>query len=144
MRVESGMPSLSVSWHLAAGQAQTLEQPCAARLTVVSGRLWLTGDGAVAPGPGDARDARDLFLGAGESIVLQAGQSVVIEAWPLPGAGRENPVSAAGAMGAALCWEVQLPVPAQAVQPALLASVLPWLRPRGTLPAMLRLLPSNH
>jgi hypothetical protein len=42
------------------------------RLVVTEGRLWLTGDGIEG----------DLWLHAGETVVLAAGAEIVAEGWP--------------------------------------------------------------
>ncbi len=60
-------------WKLAAGRAVTLHPTALGHLHIAQGRVWAT-----LTGP-HARRTGDLFLQAGESLPLQAGQRVVIE-----------------------------------------------------------------
>jgi hypothetical protein len=60
-------------WKLAAGRAVTLHPTAPGHLHIAQGRVWAT-----LTGP-HARRTGDLFLQAGESLPLQAGQRVVIE-----------------------------------------------------------------
>jgi hypothetical protein len=84
-------------WKLAAGRAVTLQPASPGHLRIAQGRVWAT-----LTGP-HARRAGDLFLQAGESLPLRAGQRVVLE-----------PFGATGQpLAAAFDW-----VPAPAVQAA--------------------------
>lgn len=81
-------------WKLAAGRAVTLRPTARGDLRIAQGRVWATLDGP------HARRAGDLFLEAGETLALRAGQRVVLE-----------PYGAAGPCAAAFDW-----VPLQARQ----------------------------
>jgi hypothetical protein len=65
-------------WHLDGGRALTLAGGAAARrLAVARGRVWLTLSGtADAP-------AEDKWLQAGDAVALAAGQTAVLEGWPV-------------------------------------------------------------
>ena len=70
MNDEQANPS---SWHVEKGEALSLSiGPGARALLVVQGRVWLTQSGC----------SGDLWLQAGQSVELDAGQEVLIEAWP--------------------------------------------------------------
>ncbi|RYX92829.1 MAG: DUF2917 domain-containing protein [Comamonadaceae bacterium] len=65
-------------WKLAAGRALTVRAAQAGMLRIAHGRVWATFDLA----EGDSRvRAGDHFLSRGESLELQAGQSLVIESY---------------------------------------------------------------
>ena len=65
-------------WKLAAGRALTVRAAQAGVLRIAHGRVWATFDLA----EGDSRvRAGDHFLSRGESLELQAGQSLVIESY---------------------------------------------------------------
>lgn len=65
-------------WSLAQGQTLRLEAgPGARELLVARGRLWLTVSGAAGGGRED-----DVWLDAGQSLLLPSGAEVVLEAWP--------------------------------------------------------------
>jgi hypothetical protein len=81
-------------WKLAAGRAVTLHPTAPGVLRIGQGRVWATVDGP------HARRTGDLFLEAGATLPLQAGQRLVIE-----------PFGTAGPCAAAFDW-----VPAQARQ----------------------------
>ena len=105
---------------LPAGQALTLRARQAGRLRVTQGRLWLT----VSDAAHDGRvRAGDHFLLPGQSLLLAAGQTVVLESWAV---GPPAPVG--------LCWE---PAPVASLMPVLGAARWPrrWLaRLRQALP----------
>ena len=69
-------------WPLAAGHAITLHPDTAGELRIGQGCVWLTLDGP------HERRAGDLFLEAGASLPIAAGQRVVLEPLPVPGRGR--------------------------------------------------------
>ncbi len=61
------------NWRVEKGEALRLEiGPGTRALQVVQGRVWLTQSGC----------SGDLWLEAGQSVELDAGQEVLIEAWP--------------------------------------------------------------
>lgn len=70
------------SCQLATGQAVTLRARQPGRLRVTQGQVWITFDNA-------ARDASvragDHMLGAGDSVALCAGQSLVMQSWARQG-----------------------------------------------------------
>jgi hypothetical protein len=86
--------NLNGCWKLDAGRAVTLHPTAAGVLNIARGRVWATLDGP------HVRLTGDLFLEAGETLRLQAGQRVVIE-----------PFGATGQGAAAFDW-----VPARASQ----------------------------
>lgn len=69
-------------WSLPAGMAARLDiGPGVRELQVTQGRLWLTREGS-------ARAlAEDLWLSAGESLVLESGSEWVVEGWNVGGRG---------------------------------------------------------
>jgi hypothetical protein len=71
------------TWKLARGQAITLRPPTDGVLRVAHGRLWATRDG---PHGGTPTDAGDHILQAGRSMLVRAGDRVVIEGWTAGGA----------------------------------------------------------
>ncbi len=117
-------------WKIAAGRAVTLRPAAAGVLRIAHGRVWATLDGP------HARRAGDLFLDAGASLRLQAGQQVVIE-----------PCGAAGQTDAAFGWLPALASratrwPAAVAQPASdlrLALVSAGFALRGAAGAVVRL-----
>jgi hypothetical protein len=65
------------AWELGQGQALSLPiGPGARELRVLEGRVWLTRNGRT------DRPAQDVWLGAGEAIILGSGEQVVLESWP--------------------------------------------------------------
>ncbi len=58
------------TWHLDAGRAQRLD-PTPGELTVLKGRVWVTGQG----------DGDDRVLSRGERLHIGAGSDVVVEPW---------------------------------------------------------------
>jgi hypothetical protein len=63
------------AWQIAAGQAMSLKARSDSVLRVRQGRLWVTRDAT-------ARQAsEDLVLAPGESLVVAAGQRLVMEPW---------------------------------------------------------------
>lgn len=58
------------TWHLEAGRAERLA-PTGGELTVLKGRLWVTGLG----------DGEDCVLSRGQRLRLDAGHDVVLEPW---------------------------------------------------------------
>lgn len=91
-------PAAAGHWPLTAGRAISLLPQASGRLTVAHGRVWATLDGGL------TQPARDLFLTAGDSLLLAPGQRVVLE--PFGGSGQT--------VGAAFDWQ---PAPAaQAVR----------------------------
>lgn len=71
-------PTLPGTWKLAPGRAITLEPREAGVFKVSHGQLWATFDG---PHHGRLDESGDFFLGAGQTMRLQPGQRLVIEAW---------------------------------------------------------------
>ncbi|MBV8500837.1 MAG: DUF2917 domain-containing protein [Paucibacter sp.] len=60
-------------WSVEKGEALSLMiGPGARALQVVQGRVWITQSG----------HGEDLWLAAGQSVQLDAGEDVLIEAWP--------------------------------------------------------------
>lgn len=86
----SSLPSPSASlvppavrrgaWQIAAGQAMTLKARSESVLRVRQGRLWVTCDATASWG------SEDLVLAPGESLVVAAGQKLVMEPWDSFGA----------------------------------------------------------
>ena len=86
MAIESSDAVPPVSMSMARGSARTFRPSTAGVLRVISGRAWATLN------PSDSQpqarwcpemDAGDIFVGPGSGLRLQAGQSVVIESWPV-------------------------------------------------------------
>lgn len=75
--------ALPGTWKLARGRAITLRPAMDGILRVAHGRVWATVEGPHGATPGDSGDH---VLEVGRSMVLRAGQSVVIEAWNQRGA----------------------------------------------------------
>mgnify|MGYP002776242155 FL=1 len=98
-------------WKLAAGRAVTLRPTATGDLRIAQGRVWATLDGP------HARRAGDLFLEAGETLPLQAGQRVVLEPFGTAGQGA----------AAAFDW-VPVPAPQTARWPAAVAQPASDLR----------------
>lgn len=71
----SSPSALTGNWKLEAGRAITLVPPRGGELRILSGRAWVTLDGPHAHREGD------LFLEAGQSLLLVAGQRAVVEPW---------------------------------------------------------------
>lgn len=68
------------AWQIAAGQAMTLKARSESVLKVRQGRLWVTRDATASWG------SEDLVLAPGESLVVAAGQKLVMEPWDSHGA----------------------------------------------------------
>ena len=68
------------AWQIAAGQAMTLKARSESVLRVRQGRLWVTRDATASWG------SEDLVLAPGESLVVAAGQKLVMEPWDSFGA----------------------------------------------------------
>lgn len=68
------------AWQIAAGQAMTLKARSESVLKVRQGRLWVTRDATASWG------SEDLVLAPGESLVVAAGQKLVMEPWDSFGA----------------------------------------------------------
>lgn len=68
------------AWQIAAGQAMTLKARSESVLRVRQGRLWVTRDATTSWG------SEDLVLAPGESLVVAAGQKLVMEPWDSFGA----------------------------------------------------------
>ncbi|MDB5900009.1 MAG: hypothetical protein JWP41_3611 [Ramlibacter sp.] len=75
--------ALPGTWKLARGRAITLRPAMDGVLRVAHGRVWATTDGPHGRTP---TDAGDHVLEVGRSMVIKAGQRVVIEAWNANGA----------------------------------------------------------
>jgi hypothetical protein len=75
--------ALPGTWKLARGRAVTLRPRTDGILRVAHGRLWATRNG---PHGGTPSDSGDHFLEAGRSMVVRAGEQVVIEPWMPAGA----------------------------------------------------------
>ena len=75
--------ALPGTWKLARGRAITLRPTTDGILRVAHGRIWATVDG---PHGGTPAASGDHVLEVGRSMVLHAGQRVVIEAWQRSGA----------------------------------------------------------
>ena len=73
-------PALSGHWTLAAGQAISLCPRVAGVLHIRQGRMWATFDG---PHSGAGNASGDMVLYAGEQLMVQAHQRVVLESWGL-------------------------------------------------------------
>ncbi|MDO9404017.1 MAG: DUF2917 domain-containing protein [Polaromonas sp.] len=71
---------LAGCWKLAAGRALTVRASQAGELRIAHGRVWATFD--LANGDSAVR-AGDHFLSRGESLVLEAGQQLVLESFGL-------------------------------------------------------------
>jgi hypothetical protein len=64
-------------WRLRKGQSLRLDiGPGTRRLRVREGRLWLTGEGASDAPP------EDVWVSAGQDVVLASGTRIVAEGWP--------------------------------------------------------------
>ena len=75
--------ALPGTWKLVRGRAVTLRPTNDGILRVAHGRVWATLDG---PHGGTPDDAGDHILQVGRSMVVRAGQRVVLEAWNASGA----------------------------------------------------------
>ena len=65
-------------WTLGAGRALSMRASQAGDLCVARGRIWVTFDNAAVDSSGRAGD---YFVGEGESLLLAAGQSLVMESF---------------------------------------------------------------
>jgi hypothetical protein len=63
------------AWQIAPGEAMSLRARTASVLRVKQGRIWLTADANAASA------SEDLVLAPGESLVVEAGRRIVMEAW---------------------------------------------------------------
>ena len=75
--------ALPGTWKLARGRAVTLRPVTDGLLRIAHGRVWATVDGPHGHTPCDSGDH---VLQAGRSMVVRAGQRVVLEAWNASGA----------------------------------------------------------
>lgn len=73
-------------WVLAAGHAITLRPQVAGMLHITQGRIWVTENG---PHPAQPDRCGDVFVQAGASLALRAGQCVVVESYAAPGSAAE-------------------------------------------------------
>lgn len=70
-------PAQQALWTVASGEALSLTVgPGQRELSVAAGRLWLTLEGTA------ERPAEDLWLEPGQSVRLDSGSRIVVEAWP--------------------------------------------------------------
>jgi hypothetical protein len=74
---QAAAPTSARTWPLSAGRAMALHASHACTLQVHSGCVWVTLDG---PHTGAANDSGDVFLNAGTTLRVPAGQRVVLEA----------------------------------------------------------------
>ena len=70
--------ALPGTWKLTAGRAITLQPASSGVLRVAHGSLWVTFDG---PHRGPLNDLGDHVVEVGESVRIQAGERLVMEAW---------------------------------------------------------------
>ncbi|WP_295377562.1 DUF2917 domain-containing protein [uncultured Pseudacidovorax sp.] len=63
------------AWQLKAGQAISLRAQSRSVLRLRQGRVWVTRDATAQWG------SEDLVVGPGESLVVEAGQRIVMEPW---------------------------------------------------------------
>ena len=63
------------AWQIAPGEAMSLKARSASVLRVKQGRVWVTPDATL------ANPSEDLVLAPGESMMVAAGQRIVMEAW---------------------------------------------------------------
>jgi hypothetical protein len=70
--------ALPGTWKLTSGRAITLQPAESGVLRVAHGSLWITFDG---PHTGPRNDLGDYVVDVGESVRVQAGERLVIEAW---------------------------------------------------------------
>jgi hypothetical protein len=70
--------ALPGTWKLTTGRAITLQPAESGVLRVAHGSLWITFDG---PHAGPSNDLGDYVVDVGESVRVQAGERLVIEAW---------------------------------------------------------------
>lgn len=75
---EHGTSALPGCWKLAPGRAITLQPGVDALLRIEQGRVWVTLDG---PRLGRGHESGDLFLEAGQQLLVHAGQRLVFEPW---------------------------------------------------------------
>lgn len=112
-------PVAAGHWPLAAGRSISLLPPSSGRLTVAAGCLWATLDGSL------AQPAGDLFLAAGDSLLLAPGQRVVLESFGAPG----QPAAAAfdwqpAPAAQAVRWSSAVAQPASELRQALASAAL--------------------
>jgi hypothetical protein len=90
--------ALPGTWKLVRGRAVTLRPATDGILRIAHGRVWATLDG---PHGGTPDDAGDHILQVGRSMVVRAGQRVVLEAWNASGASyfAWDPIAAAATAG---------------------------------------------
>lgn len=70
--------ALPGTWKLATGRAISLQPATSGVLRVAHGSLWVTFDG---PQQGPMNDFGDFIVEVGQSIRVQSGERLVIEAW---------------------------------------------------------------
>ena len=63
------------AWQIAPGEAMSLKARAASILRVRQGRVWITPDATL------ANPSEDLVLAPGESLMVGAGQRIVMEGW---------------------------------------------------------------
>ncbi|WP_431275255.1 DUF2917 domain-containing protein [Variovorax ureilyticus] len=68
------------AWQLEAGHAMSLKASSASVLRIRQGRVWVTCDATA------HRGSEDLVLAPGESLIVAAGQRIVMEPWDSRGA----------------------------------------------------------
>jgi hypothetical protein len=101
-------------WKLAARHAMTLRAPSRSVLEMAHGRVWLTLAG---PHAGRGNDQGDRFLSAGEWLVIEPGQSLVLEPFePATGTSTDIDLNAENAGSVAFRWDVM--PPAVVIQPS--------------------------
>lgn len=114
-------PARTGLWRLSAGRAVQL-RPCdVCTFQVVAGRVWATTD---APNDGAARRWGDHVLAAGDVLVVQPGERLVVEAWG------DTPVTfdwvrhAEAAPAVTSRWQAEVAVPGRALSQALGAAAM--------------------
>jgi hypothetical protein len=107
-------PALPGTWKLVHGRAITLEPREAGVLKVAHGQVWATYEG---PHAGALNDMGDHVIGVGQTLVLGAGEKLVIEAWN-------------GRAPAYFSWD---PLPAPALAPRFVRVVQPLADLRAAL-----------
>ena len=118
-----GVSRPAISYLLPAGQAMTVQVRESGVLRVSQGRLWLTFDQTASD---RCAPAGDYFLARCESLLISAGQTVVIESWPPAVRSAESMESAA--LPACISWETNAPRRALAGLRDALGQLAPWRR----------------
>src|SRR5262245_7293666 len=75
---QSGASALPGAWKLGAGRAITLQPRESGELRIAHGRMWATFDGTH---PGPLNETGDMVLETGDSVHIEAGQRLVVDAW---------------------------------------------------------------